>query len=199
MVQNQDWLALKHYSCYWHTLEKDLSVNDNGCILYDGKRYIPPNLRDIVLQSIHKTHTGQVGMMYMAQLILFPRIHRENVLIAQRCKPCTRLGKKLKPVMLKTKKHTHLPNLQEPKEEVQIDFTGPIQENGKDSYIFVSVDRFSIYPHAKAYHNCDTETAIEYLKSYMTFHVIPRAVWCNQAQAYKSKSSKSSAKTTTSN
>ena len=58
MIQNQDWLALKHYSRYWHTLKKDLSVNDNGCILYDGKLYIPPNLRDIALHSIHKTHTG---------------------------------------------------------------------------------------------------------------------------------------------
>ena len=69
MIQNQDWLALKHYSRYWHTLKKDLSVNENGCILYDGKLYIPPNLRDIALHSIHKTHTGQAGMMYMAQLI----------------------------------------------------------------------------------------------------------------------------------
>ena len=30
MIQNQDWLALKHYSRYWHTLKKDLSVNENG-------------------------------------------------------------------------------------------------------------------------------------------------------------------------
>ena len=49
IIQNQDWLALKHYSRYWHTLKKYLSVNDNGCILYDGKIYIPPNLRDTAL------------------------------------------------------------------------------------------------------------------------------------------------------
>ena len=30
MIQNQDWLALKHYSRYWHTLKKDLSVNENA-------------------------------------------------------------------------------------------------------------------------------------------------------------------------
>ena len=89
-------------------------------------------------------------------------IHKEIVLIAQRCKPCTRKGKKLKPVMPKNK-HTQLSNLQKPNEEVQMDFTGPIQENSKDSYILLSVDRFSRYPHAKAYHNCDTETAIKNL------------------------------------
>ena len=123
MIQNQDWLALKHYSRYWHTLKKDLSVNENGCILYDRKLYIPPNLRDIALQSIHKTHTGQAGMMYMAQLVWFPRIHREIFIKAQRCKPCTAIGKNLKSIIPKNK-HTHLNNLQEPNEEVQIDFTG---------------------------------------------------------------------------
>ena len=186
MIQNQDWLALKHYSRYWHTLKKDLSVNENGCILYDGKLYIPPNLRDIALQSIHKTHTGQAGMMYMAQLIWFPRIHREIVIMAQRCKPCTAIGKNLKPIIPKNK-HTHLNNLQEPNEEVQIDFIGPTLDNNKYTYILVSVDRFSRYPHAKAYHNCNTERAIEFLKSYMTFHGIPRSLMCDQAQAFKSK------------
>ena len=125
-------------------------------------------------------------MMYMAQLIWFPRIHREIVIMAQRCKPCTAIGKNLKSIIPKNK-HTHLNNLQEPNEEVQIDFTGPTLDNNKDTYILVSVDRFSRYPHAKAYHNCNTETAIEFLKSYMTFHGIPRSLRCDQAQAFKSK------------
>ena len=124
--------------------------------------------------------------MYMTQLIWFPCNHSEIVLMAQRCKPCTLIGKNLKPVIPKNK-HTRLNNLQEPNEEVQIDFTGPIQEKNEDSYILISADRFSRYHHAKAYHNCDTETAIEYLKSYMTFHGIPRALRCDQAQAFKSK------------
>ena len=186
MIQNHDWLAVKHYSRYWYTLKKDFAVNDNCCLLYDGKLYIPPNLRDIALQQVHKTHTGQAGMMYVAQLIWFHRIHRDIVLIAQRCKPCTLRGKNLKP-LIPENKHTHLPNLQEPNEEVQIDITGPMKENNKESYILVSVDRFSRYPHAKAYHNCDTETAIEYLKSYLTFYSIPRTIRCDQAQAFKLK------------
>ena len=160
MIQCQDWLSLKHYFRYWHTLKKNLSFNEIGCILYDDKFYIPPSLRDITLQSIHKTHTGQTGMMYTAQLIWFPRIHKEIVLIAQRCKPCTIIGKNLKPVVPKNK-HTNLTELQEINEGIQIDFTGPIPDNNKDSYILVSVDRLSRYPHDKAYHNVDTETAIK--------------------------------------
>ena len=124
-------------------------------------------------------------MMYTAQLIWFPRIHQEIVLIAQRCKPCTIIGKNLKPIVAKNK-YTNLTELQENNEEVQIDFTGPIPDSNKDSYILVSVDRLSRYPHDKAYHNCDTETAIKYFKSYMTIHGIPRTLRCDQAQANKS-------------
>ena len=150
--------ALKPYSRYWHTLKKDLSVNDNGC------------LRDITSQSIHKTHTGQAAMMYMSQLVWFACIHRELVLIARRCKPCTMIGKNLKSVIPKSK-HTNLNlNLQEPNEEVQIDFTGPISDNNKDSHILVSVDKYPRYSHAKAYQICNTETAIEYLNSYKKLH-----------------------------
>ena len=98
LIINKDWLALKLYSKYWHSLRKDLSVNEKGCIIYDGKLYLPPQLRDIVL---HKTHTGQAGMMFMAQLIWFPRKLREMVLIAQRCKPCTNIGKNFKPIIAK--------------------------------------------------------------------------------------------------
>ena len=47
LIISKDWLALKHYSKYWHSLRKDLSVNETGCIIYDGKLYLPPQLRDI--------------------------------------------------------------------------------------------------------------------------------------------------------
>ena len=63
----------------------------------------------------------------------------------------------------------------------------PFKKNSKDSSILVSIDRFSRYPHAKAYHNSDTETAIENLKSQMTFIGIPRTLRCDQEQALISK------------
>ena len=118
------------------------------------------------LHSIHKTHTGQAGMMFVAQLIWFPRIHREIVLIAQRFKPCTKIDNNLKPVIPKNI-HTKLKRLTEPNQELQLDFTGSITENNKDTYTLFSKDRYSRYPHSKAYHNCDTETALNYLVRYL--------------------------------
>ena len=58
LINNKGWPALKHFSEYWFTLQKDLSVNESGCILYNGILYLTPHLRDIALHSIHKAHTG---------------------------------------------------------------------------------------------------------------------------------------------
>ena len=163
IIQDKDWTTLKHFRRYWHSLNRDLGVTPYGCILYDGKLFIPTQLRKPIMNAIHRKHPGQTGMMHLANLLWFPRIHREIVTLTQNCQPCIKIGKNLKPLIPKNKT-SELPQLMEPNEEVQLDFAGPItDEQHKESYILASVDRYSRYPHAKVYHNCDAETAIEYL------------------------------------
>ena len=187
IIEEKNWDTLKDFSRYWYSLRGDLSTTPTGCILYDGKLFIPTQLRKLVMNSIHRNHPGQSGMMHLANLMWFPRIHREIVTLIQNCQPCTKIGKNLKPIILKSK-IAQLPPLQEPNEEIQLDFAGSItDEQQKDSHILASVDRFSRYPHAKVYNNCDTDTAIEYLEKYIQFHDIPRNIRCDQAQAFKSR------------
>ena len=156
------------------------------CTLRWQTLLLPPHLRDIALHSIHKAKTGEAGMMFMAQLIWFPRIYRDIKLIAQRCKACTAIGNNLKPLIPK-RTYTKLNSLTEPNEELQLDFTGTITENHKDTYILVSIDRYSRYPNAEAYHHCDTEKVSSDLKSWKRFHGIPHTLRCDQAQAFKSR------------
>ena len=92
-------------------------------------------------------------MIYLAQLVWYPQIHRDIVALAQRCKQCTRTGKNLKPII---PKNVELPPLSEPN-KVQMDFAGPITIN-RDIYILVTIDRYSRYPHAETYTNCDTDS-----------------------------------------
>ena len=70
-----------------------------------------------------------------------------------------------------------------------MDFAGPIPfRNHTDKYyILVSVDRYSRFPTAQVFKNCDTSTAIEYLEEYCKFHGIPRSLRCDQAQAFISR------------
>ena len=162
-------------------------TNPTGCILYDGKLFIPTQSRKLIMNSIHRNQPGQSGMMHLANLIWFPRIHREIVTLTQNCQPCIKIGKNLKPIIPKPK-FTQLPPLLEPNEEVRCDFAGPIMdEQQKDSYILASVGKFSRIPHAKVYHNCDTDTAKAYLEKYLKFHGLPRNIRCDQAQAFKSR------------
>ena len=147
--EDKDWTTLKRSSRYWHSLKRDLGTTQSGCILYDGKPFIPSELRKRIMNSIHRKHPGQTGMMHLANLIWFPRIHREIVTLTQNCQPCIKIGKNLKPLILK-KKISHLSPPQESNEEVQLDFAGPTtDENQMDSYILASVDRYSRYPQAK--------------------------------------------------
>ena len=143
------------------------------------KLFKPTQLRKLVMNSIHRNHPGQSGMMHLANFIWFPIIHREIVTLTQNYQPCIKIGKNLKPIIPKSK-IAHLPPLKEPNEEIQLDFAGPkTDEQQKDSYILASVDRCLRYPHAKVYHNCDTDTAIEYLEKYIKFHGIPRNIRCD--------------------
>ena len=82
-----------------------------------------------------------------------------------------------------------LPKLNEPNEEIQMDFAGPIpyKNSTQKNYILVTVDRLSRFPHAETFHNCDTETAIDYLEKYCKLHGIPRSIRCDLAQAFKAK------------
>ena len=149
IVQDKDWTTLKHFNRYWHSLKRDLGVKPTGCILYDGKLFIPTQLQKPTMNAIHRKHPGQTGMMHLANLIWFPRIHREIVTLTQNCQPCITIGRNLKPLIPKNK-ISELPPLVETNEEVQLDFAGPItDEQYKESYILASVDRYSRYPHAK--------------------------------------------------
>ena len=141
----------------------------------------------LIMNSIDRNHPGQSKMMHLANLIWFPRIHREIVTLTQNCQPCIKIGLNLKRIIPKSK-FTQLPILLEPNEEIQLDFAVPIMDKQlKYSYILASVDRLSKYPNAKVYHNSDRETAIAYLEKNIEFHGIPRNIRCDRAQALKSR------------
>ena len=78
-----------------------------------------------------------------------------------------------------------------------MDFSGPLTNNNRDTYILVTIDRYSRCPHAEKYDNYDTETSLSYLRDYTKCHGIPRSIRCDQAQAFKATILKYSLKTTT--
>ena len=188
LIGDKDWETLKNVSPYFYSLKRDLSITPSGCVLYDNRLMIPASLKQLVINSLHQTHPGQSGMLQLADLVLFPRIHREVTAKVQSCGDCIKKVKNLKPIAPK-KSLGILPKLNEPNEEVQLDFEGPIpfREHKQNYYILALVDRLTRYPHAEVFKDCDTQTALNYFEEYCRFHGIPRSIRCDQAQAFKAR------------
>ena len=83
--------------------------------------YIPTQLRKLIMNSIHRNHPGQSGMMQLANMIWFPRIHREIVTLTQNCQPCIKIDKRrgLKQPMLKADTIWNLESDSEPQLDIQ--------------------------------------------------------------------------------
>ena len=158
---------LKKVNPLYYKILRDLSVTPTNCLIYDNRMVIPIKLKHLVLDAIHPKHPGQLGMLASAKWACWPHILSEIVEKAQACKSCTDKGKNLKPLIPKSQLGS-LPPLTELNQEIQMDFAGPIpfKEYTQNNYILVTVDRLSRYPHAETFHNCDTETALDYLERY---------------------------------
>ena len=102
IVEKQDWDALKQVGKYYYNIRRDIGISPSRCLLYDGKLVIPYQLQNTIINTVHRTHPGQVGMIRLANLIWFPHIHRTIKLRAENCKQCTDQGKNLKPIIPKT-------------------------------------------------------------------------------------------------
>ena len=102
LIEDRDWNTMKTVNPYFYSHKRDLSVTPLGCILYDNRLMVPKSLKQLVIDSIHQTHPGQLGMLRLADLIWFPRIHRDVTYKAQSCSDCIRNGKNLKAIQTKS-------------------------------------------------------------------------------------------------
>ena len=166
-VKTENWEDLKKVNPLYYRIRRDLSVTPTNCLLYDNRLVIPSRLKQLVLDTIHHNHPGQAGMLALAKLIWWPHIHSEIVSKAKACRQCIDKGENLKALIPKTKLG-QMPSLIEPNQEIQMDFAGPVpyKNTTQNNYILVTVYRLSRYPNAELFHNCDTETAIDYLERY---------------------------------
>ena len=108
-------------------------------------------------------------------------MHREILAKTSDCVPCTDIGKKLKPIIPKSKWHPHKA-CQEPNEEIQIDFGGPIiNDKDKDIYLLTCIDRYSKYPTVRIFDNANGLNVVKFLRDYAYTHGIPRTIRLDQA------------------
>ena len=117
------------------------------------------------------THPGSWGMISLSQ---YAWLDIGNV-------PCTDIGKNLKPIIPKSKWYPHKA-CQEPNEEIQIDFGGPItKEKDKDIYFLACIDRYSKYPTVRIFEKANGTNVVKFLRNYAYTHGIPLTIHLDQA------------------
>ena len=92
-------------------------------------------------------------------------------------------GKNNKPNIPSTETNS-LPPLNNPNEEIQMDFIGPITKNNRRFYILPSMDRYSKWPAASFCTSTDCETAVKFLEHYNQLNGIPKTIRSDIATAF---------------
>ena len=179
-VIQDDEARCKEVSPYVHSFWKDLRVK-SGCLCVDQRVAIPNSIKEAVLESIHMTHPSSWGMISLSQYAWWPYMHREILAKTSDCVPCTDIGKNLKPIVAKSKRHPHRA-CQEPNEEIQTDFGGPIiSDQDKDVYLLTCIDRYSKYPTVRIFEKANGANVVKFLRDYAYTQGIPRTIRLDQA------------------
>ena len=180
ILQN-DPQRCKEVNPYMYSYWRDLHVR-SGCVCIDERVAIPHSIQDAVLENLHLTHPGSWGMITLGQYAFWPYMSREILNKAAQCKPCTDIGKTLKPVV-PASKWKPLQTCTEPNEEIQIDFGGPItNEKDQDVYFLACIDRFSKFPTVEFFEKANGPNLLKFLDDYIHIHGVPRNIRLDQAR-----------------
>ena len=180
-ILKNDPQRCKEVNPYMYSYWRDLHVR-SGCVCIDERVAIPHSIQDAVLQSLHLTHPGSRGMITLGQYAFRPYMHREILNKAAQCKPCTDIGKNLKPVV-PASKWKQLQTCTEPNEEIQVDFGGPVtNEKDHDIYFLACIDRFSKFPTVEVFDKANGQNVLKFLDDYFHIHGVPRNIILDQAR-----------------
>ena len=114
-------------------------------------------------------HPGVAAILDLCENNWCPNLHRAIVQLAQNYRHCTAQGKTLRPTLVKKQTIQMRPVVDEPYEEVQVAFAGPLPDKlKKEAYILIAVDKRSNFLTANLVTN---KTADEAKKNYAKAHI----------------------------
>ena len=113
-----------------------------GLVFIEDKIIVPKNLRATIISLLHKGHPAINKMSLAARHFWWPRMTEAIQKKCETCLPCKMSGKNIKPNIPSTEINS-IPPLDNPNEEIQLDFIGPMTENNRRFYILLSMDRYS--------------------------------------------------------
>ena len=122
-------------------------------------------------------------MTLAARHFWWPRMTEAIQKKCECCLPCKLSGKNIKPNIPNTEKNS-FPPLNNPNEEIQLDFIGPITERNRRFHILLSMGRYSKWPAASFCASTDGETAVKFLEQYIRLNGVPKIIGTDKATAF---------------
>ena len=187
------------HGAYMKKIREDLHLKDDLLFL-DNDLVVPATIWGTFNTMLHETHPGQFGMKSLAEYMCWQVLTsfqalatglREIYHHAKSCSQCLKTGKSLK-ILLGTDKITKLPTLTFAKEEINLDFAGPLDAFwGKQKYILLCIDRFAKFPST-------ANSVITFLNDYCHLHGFPRKIRVDHGSCFYLTILKMSAKISTS-
>ena len=144
-----------------------------GLVFIEDKIIVPKNLRATIISLLHKGHPAINKMTLATRDFWWPRMTEAIQKKCETCLPCKMSGKNIKPNLPSTETNS-LPPLDNPNEEIQLDFIGPMTENNRRFYILLSMDRYKKWPAASFCTSTDRETAVNFLDQYIRLNGKPK-------------------------
>ena len=167
------------FGAYLKNFQRDIHVKE-GLLFNDNKLIVPAALKSPFLSFLHETQPGQFGMKSLTENIWWPHLYREIYYHGKNCIQCIKAGKNLK-VILGTK----LPSLNEPNEEVDLDFAGSLDKNWVNSkYLLLCIDRFTKFPSAKVVNNTSASSILAFMTDYCHLHGFPKSIRADHGSCF---------------
>ena len=159
-----------------------------GLVFVDDQIVIPIDLRRRLLDILHFGHFGTTKMISEARLFLWPEMKQD---IENKVKDCTAYFASVENLkyQLSKKHYGKLGKLTEPGQEIQIDFTGNLQN--KDIHgevqILKAIDRLNKWPTVKICKTAETKEVTNFLSRNSNLYGIPEKIKSDKGGAFVSK------------
>ena len=188
VVERNDRHGFELMGPYTNPLWHHMSVVDD-CLLVDNRLAVPEKLRQAVLRRLHQG-LHQEAMLEVSNYLWRPIMHKDIVNMAAECRSCTRYGKNANYIIPKSSAKP-LPLLTQPGQELQLDYAGLLEDHkGKKIYLLVAIDRYSKFPSVKVTKFTGGKSTIQFLRTYIDTHGIPKLIQTDRFSGFKGKSRK---------
>ena len=165
-----------------HQPHKEKLSGRFGLVFIEDKIIVPKKLRTTIISLLHKGHPAINKMTAAARHFWWPKMTEAIQKKCESCILCKVSGKNFKLNIPSTEKNNLL-RLDNPDEEIQLNFIGPITVDNRQFHILLSMVRFSKWLAASFCTSTDGQAAINFLEQYIQLNGVPKTTRTDKATA----------------